>query len=116
MGYLLPVLNTALSSDTAAVAALEVGKENNSHSIGETTNAVAAMCGGNAGQLDVLGGYVYVLSHLPPCWVRAPNTCSTTGTVTGTPGVGPLLRFRQRSVAVRPFVDPVTVSLFLAEP
>ena len=36
-------------------------------------------------------------------------------TVSGAPGVGPFLRFGQRSVAVRAFMCPVTVSLCLEQ-
>ena len=38
-----------------------------------------------------------------------------SGTVSGAPGVGPFLRFGQRSVAVGAFMYPVTVSLCLEQ-
>lgn len=58
--YLLPVPSTLNGSPQGAVTSLEVSSQQDTHNVGQITNAVAQMNSGYVGQLGVYGGYVYV--------------------------------------------------------
>lgn len=58
--YLLPVPSTLNGSVQGAVSSLDVASQQDTHNVGQVTNAVAEMDNGYVGQLGVSGGYVYI--------------------------------------------------------